>query len=65
MKDALGALEAAIAAFNGASAVADQLRHAGYRVSSVQFPDLMPAGVRSLAFGELHRFRLALDEMGV
>lgn len=57
-------LEQAVAAFAEGEGIADRLRKAGYRVSSVTMPDLMPPGIRALAMTELQRFRRALVQLG-
>jgi alkylhydroperoxidase/carboxymuconolactone decarboxylase family protein YurZ len=64
MRAALAAMESVVAAFTGAASVADALRSAGYKVSSVVMPDLMPQGVRALELVDLQRFRQELSNRG-
>jgi hypothetical protein len=64
MVRALEHLEQAVAAFPEGEGVADRLRKAGYRVSSVTMPDLAPPGIAALGMTELQRFRRALAALG-
>jgi hypothetical protein len=48
MRDALAGIEQLARAYAGAAALADELRRAGYKPSSLHLPDLMPDEVRSL-----------------
>ena len=64
MVRAFEGLETAVAEFAEAESVANRLRAAGYRVSSVVMPDLQPAGIAGLRMNGLQTFRRALAEMG-
>jgi hypothetical protein len=71
MVASLRAMEDLAAAVGAAAGLIGRLRDAGYRTSSVVFPDIIPAGAMALGnpahsgFSQSWRFKRALEEMGI